>query len=153
VSRHPDLHLLTWTIRVSVMLTWPTLMSTRPTLLTIGRHSYLIFLDTTLFISLPEWEAYVTDSNRHSKRRPNHQPNYTGSVYPVLFAEVRSLSGPNQEQIDKPPHSIILHIRRTRKKRTNKPDRQRSTAQHSFQDFKLVLFLTPLRFKKHYFYS
>jgi hypothetical protein len=40
--------------------------SARPTLLTLGRHSYFIFLDTTLFVSLPGWEASVTYSNRHS---------------------------------------------------------------------------------------
>jgi hypothetical protein len=40
-------------------------MSARPTLL--NRHSYF-FLDTTLFVSLPGWEASVTDSNRHSSR-------------------------------------------------------------------------------------
>jgi hypothetical protein len=35
--------------------------------------------------------------------------------------------------------------------RTSQIDR--GPTQHSFQDFKLVLFLTPLRFKKNYFYS
>jgi hypothetical protein len=46
----------------------------------------------------------------------------------VLFAKAQSLSRPSQEQIYKPPHSIILHISRTKKNRTNKPDRQRSDA-------------------------